>query len=335
MSRAMDPVNILISSAGRRVSLLQAFRDALARLGIAGCVFAADASRLSSAAWAADESFLVPECESEEFLPEMLRLCASRNIGLVIPTIDPELEVYASSRHRFLDAGTTVAVSCPETIRITTDKMATYRWLTEHGFPTADTRRIADALAVSAGIALPAVVKPRQGSASKGVQWVTDRRALSQLDGDYVVQSAARGKEYTLDVLVDGAGHAVCAVPRLRIEVRSGEVSKAVTVRSAPLQSLALTVAEALPGAYGAINIQLFWDQETRVATLIEINARFGGGFPLSWHAGGRFPQWIIEDILSYPSSASPNGWHDNLLMLRYDEAIFVDNQTRVLEQPQ
>jgi carbamoyl-phosphate synthase large subunit len=103
-------------------------------------------------------------------------------------------------------------------------------------------------------------------------------------------------------------------------------------VRAAVLQDLATRVCEALPGAYGALNVQVFVDgdaDEPDNLAVIEINARYGGGFPLSLEAGADFPRWMLEELLGLPSTASPDDWRSGLVMLRYDAAVFVDERRR------
>jgi carbamoyl-phosphate synthase large subunit len=114
--------------------------------------------------------------------------------------------------------------------------------------------------------------------------------------------------------------------------VRAGEVSKGVTARSEGLIDLARCVGEALPGAYGPITIQVFMDSSTEETNVIEVNPRFGGGFPLAWRAGANFPRRIIEGIMGIQPSTSVDDWKSGLVMLRYDEAIFVDAATAGLE---
>jgi carbamoyl-phosphate synthase large subunit len=175
--------------------------------------------------------------------------------------------------------------------------------------------------------AFPLVVKPAGGSASQGVLKVHDVEGLraASRHGDFIVQTLASGREYTIDVLVNRDGKCVCAVPRKRIEVRGGEVTKGVTVRHAAMQTLATRIAEALPGAFGPMNVQVFLDSNNDELAVIEINTRFGGGYPLAWQAGANFPRWIIEEILGRPSTAMPDEWRDGLMMLRYFEAVYID----------
>jgi carbamoyl-phosphate synthase large subunit len=317
--------NVLLSSAGRRVALLECFRASLRHLGLPGNVLAADRSRLSAAFHRADDAFVVPDCTTADFVPAMLDLCRRHEVRLVVPTIDPELAVYARHRAAFAEIGTTVAVSDPETVAIGTDKDLTHRWLTEHRLPTVRQARGQDVLADPSDWGYPVIVKPRRGSASIGVSVVrdADELALAIREHDLVVQSLAPGHEHTVDVLVDRAHHVVAAVPRRRLEVRSGEVSKAITVRCPALEALAVRVCRELPGAYGVINVQVFV-ADTGELNVIEINPRFGGGFPLAYEAGALFPHWLVEEIAGIPSTAH-NEWRSGLVMLRYDDAVFVD----------
>jgi len=98
-----------------------------------------------------------------------------------------------------------------------------------------------------------------------------------------------------------------------------------VTVRSEKLEHLAKRVCEALPGAFGPLTIQMFMDGSTEEVNVIEINPRFAGGFPLSWEAGANYPRRMIEEILDIEPKTRTDEWRGGLLMLRYDEGVFVD----------
>jgi carbamoyl-phosphate synthase large subunit len=320
-------VTVLVSSAGRRVALLDCFRRSAADLGVDGRMLAVDRSWYASAFHAADEAFLVPGCADPDFVPRVLELCERHAVDLVVPTIDPELPVYAAARSEFESVGTRVVVSSPETVGIAADKVETHRWLTASGFPTVDQAAWGEsARGEHESWSYPLVVKPRHGSAAVGVAVVNDPAELeaeAARGDELVVQAVAPGIEYTIDVLVDGDGRGVCAVPRRRLEVRAGEVSKAVTVRSPRLEGLAIEIGEALPGAFGPITIQVF--EDAGAARVIELNARFGGGFPLSHEAGAVFARWLMEERLGLPSTATNEKWRDGLVMLRYDAAVFVE----------
>lgn len=319
--------NVMISSAGRRVMLLRHFREALASLGINKRVFACDASRRSAGFQSADQAFIVPPCSHPEYSEAIAEICVKNEISVIVPTIDPELPVYAAARSKLSALGVCVLVSDVATVRIGSDKVHTNRWLRESGFPVV--RQWIGRESIASDAIFPLVIKPRQGSASVGLRFADDRETLAGLSisGDDVIEEKASGHEHTLDILVLSDGRCATVVPRRRLEVRAGEVSKAVTCRLPELSLLGKRIVEMLPGAYGAINIQVFvWEDSMNV---IEINPRFGGGYPLTFRAGADFPKWLLEDAFGLPSTAS-DSWQADLMMLRFDDAVFVDGRANL-----
>lgn len=322
------PFTIMLSAAGRRVALLRILRESAAAAGLEPRILSTDVTSNSAAFQLGDVKRLVPRYREPGCLDFLLRMCAELNVKLIIPTIDPELPFYAEHRQRFADVGATVVISSPEVIGICNNKQDTHDWLTRSGLPTvrqAEARHFPPA--DDPGWQFPLFVKPRGGSASIGARVVhnADELRVCTAGGDYIVQEIAAGREYTVDLFIDRSGHCRCAVPRMRIETRAGEVSKGLTVRCEPVEALARRVGESLPGARGVINVQIFHDAATGRLNVIEINPRFGGGFPLSHQAGATMAQWVIEEVAGLPSTAHDR-WQDDLLMLRYDDAVFVPN---------
>lgn len=314
---------------------MRCFRQAIGALELDGALIAADMSPYSPAFQLADRRYLVPRCTSDEFVSFMVDLCQREGVRLLIPTIDTELPVYAANKEAFAAVGCNIAISDPATIAIGCDKLVTHAWLLESGLPTVQQATAEAFLAMSdaehaqGGWDYPLIAKPVNGSSSIGVVVAETRDDIAAVADTkpYIVQTMAPGVEFTVSVLADRDGRGVCAVPRQRLEVRAGEVSKARAVRNAEVQELAIKVVESLPGAYGAINVQLFWDAETGAMNIIELNTRFGGGYPLAWQVGARYPQWMIEELLVLPSTAKRDAWDDGVVMLRFDDAVFVDGR--------
>lgn len=320
-----ETVTVLLSSVGRRSQLVESFRQALSDLGVDGRVLGIDAApEMAPAAYLVDKCFAVGRCCDPGFIEEVLRIAIEEDVCLIVPTIDTELSVYAANRQRFLEHGITVAVSDPETVRIACDKVETHRWLVENGFLTPRQGNPDEVLRSPVQWTFPLILKPRSGSASAGIAVVKSLVALREIAEDrqgLIVQEIARGDEYTVNVFVQD-GRCVCAVPHKRLETRGGEVSKGITVRDERLMQLATTITEKLPGTRGALNVQCFVDADGTI-NVIEINARFGGGFPLANRAGAKFPLWLLEPLLEKPGTVTAE-WQDGLLMLRYDDAVFI-----------
>jgi carbamoyl-phosphate synthase large subunit len=318
---------ILISSIGRRSQLTECFRQALKSLSLEGRIIGADAfPEYAPAAYLAEESFSVPLCSDPNFIQSMLDLCRSERVRLIVPTIDPELGPYAAHLQKFSEIGTAIAVSAPETVAIAADKRMTNRWLSQHGFPTVVQASPEEVLANPSAWQFPLILKPRHGSASIGVEKIS---SISQLETasrgvcGLIVEKFARGEEHTINAYVNRAGKCLCAIPHRRVEVRSGEVSKGITRKHTGMMDLARLITETLPGAWGALNLQCFLADDGEIQ-VTEINARFGGGYPLAHHAGADFPRWLLQETLGQPVNERFDEWQDGLLMLRHDTAVFV-----------
>lgn len=319
----MTSFNILFTSVGRRVALVRLFRQALAQLKLKGKIIGADFQTSAPALLLTDKRYQVCPVSAAEYIPQLVDICQRDRIKLLVPLIDPELNLLARNRERFAELGTTVLISHPDTISICQDKNRTYDFFSRISMPAA---RVYQPEQLTAGkLKYPVLVKPADGSGSQGVFKANDQREL-RFFMRYVpralVQEFLEGPEYTIDVLADFNGRVRCVVPRLRMQVRAGEVSKGMTVKDQQLIKMAKGVVEKLPGVAGPVTLQAFLTGKG--LRFVEINPRFGGGFPLSAQAGADFPGWIIELALGKEPEIPFDEWEEGLVMLRYDEAIFV-----------
>ncbi len=326
-SHAASPLPILFTCVGRRVELIETFRQAARRLGVALSVHGTDVGWMAPAMHVVDHGHLTPPIDSPQYIPTLLRLVSHHGIRLLVPTIDPDLPPLSNAADRFLAQGCRVLASPPAVIETCRDKLLTYAMLRDRGIDTPGTWMWAELLRNDAG-AYPYYLKPRRGSAAQGNYVIRTREELEAFGRrvpEPIVQEFVEGVEHTVDVYCGLGGGPQCAVPRRRLEVRSGEVSKSLIVRQPAVMEAALRTAAALPGAIGVVTVQTMLTCDGGVK-VIEINPRFGGGAPLSIRAGADFPRWILETLLGKPPVVDPNAFEDDLAMLRYDQSVFVSN---------
>ena len=320
-----QPFKMLLTSAGRRAGLLDCFRTSAARIGTGIEIHACDLQpELSAACALADARFAAPPCADADYIPTLLSYARQHGIALIVPTIDTELQPLADAREEFAASGIQVHVSCPQTIAVVRDKQRTMDVLSAADVPVPRTAPLEEFRQSGGhGWDWPVFVKPVSGSASRGIARI---HALSQLQDSYaepmLVQQALEGDEYTVNLFVADDGSVPAAVPHRRMSVRAGEVEKGRTVRRADFETIARQLAQALPGARGVLCFQLF-DDPRHGPRVIEINARFGGGYPLADRAGARFAENVLRGAMSLPPVPC-DAWQDGLTMLRYDNAVFV-----------
>ena len=313
--------NVLILSAGRRVSLVRSFQAVAHVREIS--VFAADMNpRMSSACQIADNQFRLPHVHDPAYPDALAALCEDQEVALVIPTLDTELAILAHLRASFLARGTTIVVSDGNLIGICRDKRKTASFFAQMGL---NSPKVMDPSALS----YPLIVKPYDGSLSAGVHVLrsaddlSDTMLTSQRNIFCQYLDPTDYAEYTCDAYFDHAGHIRCVVPRLRIEVRGGEVAKGKTERNniVPFLRETLTV---LRGARGCLTIQIMRHRQTGALYLIEINPRFGGGYPLTSQSGAFYHEWLIREYIDGKAISSFDDWQDGMLMLRYDGEVFL-----------
>ncbi len=322
---------MLFTCVGRRVELVNAFRRAADTLGIELDIHGADATRLSPAIHVVDEAHIVPRISTRRYVKALVDLARRAHIGLLIPLIDPELPLLAAAADQFAEVGCLALVSSESVVRTCTDKLATFELLKRTGIDTPKTWPWAEAVKHGTH-RFPLFLKPRAGSAGMGnytVRTVDELRTFGRRVPDAIVQEFVSGAEHTLDVYTGFDGRARCVVPRKRLEVRTGEVSKGLIVKDSAIMAVGTRVAEALGECRGVITVQCIVTPRGRIR-VIEINPRFGGGAPLSIHAGADFPRWILAGLVGKRMRINPTGFRDDIAMLRYDESVFVSRASRL-----
>lgn len=313
--------DILILSAGRRVSLTRLFRQAAAPHNLT--VATADMRpAMSSACQDSRDWVELPHVRDADYAQRLENYCRSAGVQLVVPTIDTELPLLASLKARFAAFGCTLAVSDLALVEHCADKRMTGALFEPLGLKMPRRMEI-DALSY------PLIIKPYDGSLSAGISVLREPTELTQshlenprnMFCQYLEHT--EHDEFTCDAYFDRTNHIRSVVPRLRLEVRGGEVSKGQTVRNDIVPFLTEHLAH-LTGAVGCLTIQIMRHRETGEKYLIEVNARFGGGYPLTARSGANYHQWLIEEYVLNRPIGDYAGWQDRLMMLRYDAEIFV-----------
>jgi len=316
--------NVLITSAGRRGVLVGLFQKAISMLSPGGCVYAGDLHpKLSSACQLADGAVATPPILDPGYIDFLLEFCEDRSINVVVPTIDTDLRLLAENRQRFLSAGTNVVISDVELVAQCRDKRLTPALFSQYGISSPTP---VDPLNEPM---FPLIAKPIDGSSSNNLHIIAERNELrpeiitdpSLLFFKYLTPD--EHDEYTVDMYFDRGGVLKCLIPRLRIATRAGEVSKSKTVRIASIDFLREKF-RYVKGARGCLTGQFFERHHDGKLFGIEVNARFGGGYPLSCESGANFPEWIVREYCLEEQVDYFDEWEDQLTMLRYDEHVLV-----------
>ena len=320
-------INLVFTSAGRRVELLRAFKAAYLALGLDGNIVALDVDPLAPALQVADRAHIVPRLSSPDYVPKLRDIIEQERGTVVFPLIDPDIPVLAKHRALLEKTGARLAAAPLEDIGIAADKWLTFAFFEGLGFRPPASWTSVEAIPEAART-FPLFVKPRFGSAGHNTFKAMNLDELTffaRYVPDPIVQEYLPGPEITTDVICDLDGEVISVVSRRRIEVRWGEVAKGVTVRIPEITDACVRIAEAFH-ARGPITVQCMMKEG--IPRFTEINARLGGGAPLGIAAGADWPRWLLARIAGKAVEIPPLGsYREGLYMTRFDDSFFLTHE--------
>lgn len=305
-------MNILFTCAGRRTYLLKYFRE---NLESGDKIIATDMQLSAPALQAADVKVQVPAVYADNYIDITLDICKEHNVDILISLNDLELPILADNKERFEAMGIKLIVSSPEVIDICFDKYKTAQWVESIGLNAPKTYvRLSDAKAALASgeISFPLFMKPRWGSGSIGLESINDMEELdiyyhlllkkikrtilatASVGDEYImIQEKLTGSEFGLDVMNDLNGNHVAVSVKQKLAMRAGETDKAITCDLPIVREMGQKIGENLKHI-GNLDVDIM-QRANGDYCVLELNPRFGGGFPFSYEAGVNLPQAIIN----------------------------------------
>jgi carbamoyl-phosphate synthase large subunit len=306
-------MNVLLTSAGRRNYIVDYFVSALGEHGV---VHVSNSSQLCSSFTYAGPKVISPMIYDPGYVEFLVNYCESNDIEAIVPLFDVDLPVLAKAVERFEQIGVKLVTGDLDAVEICNDKARTVEFLTDLGIKsplTFDSLSNAKESIEGGSLHFPVIVKPRWGMGSIGLSKVS---SLSELDFVYdqvrrecfdtylkfesgiddrfcvLIQEVLEGTEHGLDVLNDLEGKFVITNAKTKLAMRSGETDIARTVRDHRLEKLGERVGRKLRHR-GNLDMDIFLDGDS--VSVLELNCRFGGGYPFTHLAGGNYVEAIVS----------------------------------------
>ena len=305
-------INILLTSVGRRTYLIDYFQKAL---NGKGNLYISNSTSQTSAFLKTDKSVVTPLIYDPGYIDFLKNFCIEKKINAIISLYDIDLYILAKHKKIFEDIGVKILVSDEMVIECCNDKWKTQKFLRQCALKTVNTYiDLDDAMAdVKTGnISFPLFVKPRWGMGSLSVYCANNEDELrvffnkikndifdsvlkyeANLDKEncVIIQEKMKGSEYGLDVINDLEGNFVNAIVKQKLAMRAGETDSAKVIENDILYNIGKTIAHKLKHIAN-LDIDIFFDGTE--AYVLEMNARFGGGYPFSHLAGVDLPKAIV-----------------------------------------
>lgn len=336
-------MNILFTCAGRRNYLIQYFKKII---GDSGKTIAVDSDATAPALADADIALMVPSLRDKGYVASLLGIVKDYEVDLVIPLNDLELPIMSANKEKLEAYGAKVVVSRPNLIDLCADKWKTFKFFDDLKIPTPKSFiRIQDVQVALAenSIKFPIILKPRWGFGSVGIEEVETEEELrlayqlllikinktlmtsiegKTLKNNIIFQEKIIGEEYGIDILNDFNGKYYSAFARKKLAMRAGETDKALSVIDSQFTEMAEKIGKTTRHI-GIMDCDFF--VRDGCVYFLEMNPRFGGGYPFSHAAGVNIPAMYLEWLQGKTEVSIYNNYkphqafskHDNILKIR------------------
>ena len=298
-------MNILLTSVGRRAYIIDYLRDVYKKLGLAGNIIATNSDMNTTAMSVADKAFESPIIYDEKYIPFLLEICKSEKIDMLISLFDIDLMILAKNKSRFEEMGVKVIVSNENIINICNDKFEMLKYLKKINMPVPKTYiDLEEALKGADFDKNSYILKPRWGMGSLSIFEAENKKELevlyekakrsiqksylrfesgADIDRAVLIQEKIKGDEYGLDIFNDFKGENLTVTVKRKLAMRSGETDIAKVIENKELEDIGKKIAESLKHI-GNLDMDILFDGQS--AYIIDMNARFGGGYPFTHSAG-------------------------------------------------
>ncbi len=246
-----------------------------------------------------DKHFIVASIHKEEqYINELLTICKDEKVDLLLSFYD--FDSYILSKHidKFKALGVKPIISSYQVNKISFDKLETYKYLIDNGFKTPWTKSMED-IHHKEIPSYPVIVKPRFGFGSHAINIARNKNEIDfflnyYADEEMIVQQMLSGHEHSFDILNDLNGNPITAVVKRKINMRSGETDQGYTLKDEYLMNVGLQLGKKL-GHIGPLDVDFFLVEGKPY--ILELNPRFGGGYPTTHLSGIDFTKLLINMV--------------------------------------
>jgi carbamoyl-phosphate synthase large subunit len=319
------------------------------RLGMQGSdevhydIIGVDADPAAAGLYRTDTGYCVPAADDPGYIDRLYEIVTEEGADVVIPGSDPEVLAVAEARKRIEDeSGCRVLASPAESVKIGLDKWKTFQLFKKLDVPTPDTELGDEAEKLVERTGFPVVVKPRTGSASRGLFIVTDQQELeyalehapspivqeyltpTDWDDDLTRSDLVRQvDEYSTEVIVDTEGEIVESIANWR-EMDRGVPSVAKVRPHEMIREASEAVIRSLD-VLGPVNLQS--RVTDRGVTFFEMNTRFTGSTAVRCVAGFNGPHSMVRNLVFGEKLTAADLAFENIVEMRFNDEIYISEE--------
>ena len=310
-------MNLLFSCIGKRGYIADYFRS---HLGVNDRIIGTSNTKWTSGFSHCDKNYILPDIISPKYISTVMDICKMESVSGILSFFDPDVVELSKHFEEFVMMGITPIFPKEEITEICFDKYKTFKFLTSHKIKTAmtylDFHQAMNEIR-SGKLSFPVFVKPRRGFSSKSTYKANNERELDvffHYASDMIIQEELRGESINFDILNDLNGKVLSVVPWRKYLSRMGETEHAQTIHNQSLIDFGVNLASTLKHI-GPLDADLFLLNDK--ISVLEINLRFGGGYPVSHLAGAGFPSKIIRMLKGEGVQQGIGDFSDDIILIK------------------
>lgn len=316
-------MNVLLLSIGAKYSLVKFFKEPSSGFDK---VITTDCNEMSAGLYASDKHYIVPRIKEPSYFPTILDICKKENISLIIPLNEIELTAISKKRDMFESEGILVALSSDEFVNMCKDKYLFCKSLETNSIPYVPTYDVKEDYEAIKKLPFPLYAKPRCGAGSVGNTKITSSSFLDEYikacDEPLIIQPFIEFEEFGVDLYVDFVSKKIIQIfIKKKLSMRSGETEKSISVKSPEICALVEKIVDTYHPV-GVIDIDIIkYNNEYHV---LEINPRFGGGYPHAFACGANYPLYLKNNAEKKENTPSVGDYKEDVVALKYTSTLII-----------
>jgi len=283
-------VNILLTNVGRRTYfvdfLLEINKKENIKIHLSDCDLRTPSFYHNKKC----KTHITPKVKNNKsnYLSSLIKLVKTNKINLIIPLSDLDLEILSDNINKFQKLKCFIAISNSKVIKTCYDKIKLLSFCKKYQinypklfFNKNDIRKF------------PIIKKEIKGSGSKGLKKIFSKKEMIGLnEKNFVFQELIKGNEYNVDIFNDLNGRYVSCCIKKKLLMRAGETDKCEVVDNSKIEKFSIKISKTLKHV-GNLDCDIIMNGDK--INLIDLNPRFGGGYPFTHLSGLKYVSALIK----------------------------------------
>ena len=292
-------MRILLTNTGRRTYLINFFLDVRKKYNLK--IFISDPSKYVPTFYLDKniKSFKSPKSvDTVKYLSFIKKIVNKNKIGVIIPISDFELSLFSKQKDYFDKKGVKILISEKTIVNTCTNKKVLKEFCVKNNFLSPEIYEN------KKDFKYPLIIKKIKGFGSKGLKLIKKKEELTKFNKKmFLAQKYLKGKEYGVDILNDLNGNYVDCTIKKKLLMRAGETDKSKIVINKNIENFCKKLSYKLKHI-GNLDADIILKKKK--IYIIDLNPRFGGGYPCTHMSGKNYIDFLIRELKGLKNKKFP-----------------------------